>query len=122
MVLKGNLSALIQDFDILDSFIFTCCDSANACGYDQSQFPADNMFAAVGEALWDNGGACGRQYLVTCTSAPAPGACIPGEPIGVIIVGYATSEEGISFFISRTGYNAIANSSQQFNIDYKLVS
>ena len=122
-MLKGNLSTLIQDFDILDSFIFMCCDSANACGFDQSQFPSDNMFAAAGEALWDNGGACGRQYLVRCTSAAAPGACIPGQTIKVTIVDNAPSKAGTSMVISRTGYNAIATSSpESINIDFKLFS
>ncbi|CAN6456126.1 unnamed protein product [Victoria cruziana] len=35
-------------------------------GYDQSRFPANNMFVSAGEMLWDNGAACGRRYKVRC--------------------------------------------------------
>ncbi|KAH0989634.1 hypothetical protein GBA52_001117 [Prunus armeniaca] len=51
-----------------------------ACrGSDPSQFPSSNLFGSAGEGIWDNGAACGRQYLVRCISAPVLGTCVPGE-------------------------------------------
>ncbi|KAF3780186.1 putative EG45-like domain containing protein 1 [Nymphaea thermarum] len=42
-------------------------DAATQCwGYDQSRFPANNMFVSAGEMVWDNGAACGRRYRVRC--------------------------------------------------------
>ncbi|KAA8525366.1 hypothetical protein F0562_007216 [Nyssa sinensis] len=44
-----------------------------ACfGNDPSQFPSSNLFATASEGIWDNGAACGRQYLVRCISAVVP--------------------------------------------------
>nr|GFB61894.1 hypothetical protein [Tanacetum cinerariifolium] len=58
-----------------------------ACyGNDASQFPSSNLFAAAGEGIWDNGAACGRQYLVKCISAVIPRTCILGQTIQVRIV------------------------------------
>ena len=126
MVLKSNFPFVIQDFDILGSFIFMCCDSANACGFDTSQFPSNNMFAAAGEQIWDNGAACGRQYQVTCTAASAPAACIPGQTITITIVDRALtltsqpSKEGTLMVLSRTAFQAIAaTSASSINIDFK---
>ncbi|KAK9268518.1 hypothetical protein L1049_000271 [Liquidambar formosana] len=46
-------------------------------GNDPTQFPSSNLFAAAGDGIWDNGAACGRQYLVRCISASQPGTCVP---------------------------------------------
>ncbi|KAL0323909.1 UNVERIFIED_CONTAM: EG45-like domain containing protein [Sesamum calycinum] len=58
-----------------------------ACyGSDMSQFPTSSLFAAAGEGIWDNGAACGRQYLVKCISAAVPKTCVEGQTIQVKIV------------------------------------
>ncbi|XP_065851070.1 uncharacterized protein [Euphorbia lathyris] len=54
----------------------------SACfGNDMSQFPTDNMFAAAGEGIWDNGASCGRSYLVRCISASSTTICDPSKTI-----------------------------------------
>ncbi|KAJ6924696.1 hypothetical protein NC652_017847 [Populus alba x Populus x berolinensis] len=58
-----------------------------ACyGNSSSQFPSSNLFAAAGEGIWDNGAACGRQYLVRCISAAVPRTCLPDQMVQVRIV------------------------------------
>ncbi|KAG6770700.1 hypothetical protein POTOM_026389 [Populus tomentosa] len=55
------------------------------------------MFAAAGEGIWDNGAACGRQYLVRCISAAVPRTCLPDQMVQVRIVDRAqTSRSGPS--------------------------
>ncbi|XP_071703610.1 EG45-like domain containing protein 2 isoform X2 [Rutidosis leptorrhynchoides] len=64
----------------------------SACyGNDASQFPSSNLFAAAGEGIWDNGAACGRQYLVRCISAAIPRTCISGQTVQVRIIDRAQS-------------------------------
>ncbi|KAL5975254.1 hypothetical protein ACLOJK_031933 [Asimina triloba] len=64
-----------------------------ACyGRDASKFPADNLFAAAGEGIWDNGAACGRIYTVRCLSAARlRNACVPGRRVQVTIVDRAAT-------------------------------
>ncbi|KAL7122225.1 hypothetical protein ACP275_01G031300 [Erythranthe tilingii] len=99
-----------------------------ACyGNDVSQFPTSNLFAAAGEGLWDNGAACGRQYLVRCISGSLPQAClIPGETIQVRIVDRAhtsvsrPSRDGTSLVLSNTAFQTIANPAVPYlNIDFQ---
>ncbi|KAK6119484.1 hypothetical protein DH2020_002075 [Rehmannia glutinosa] len=98
-----------------------------ACyGGDSTQFPPSNYFAAAGEGLWDNGAACGRQYLVQCISAAVPQTCVPGQTIQVKIVDRAQSSvsrparEGASLVLSNTAFRAIANPAVPFlNIQFQ---
>ncbi|XP_074278890.1 EG45-like domain containing protein [Silene latifolia] len=39
-------------------------------GYSEEQLPENGFFASVGEGLWNDGAACGRQYQVRCISGP----------------------------------------------------
>ncbi|XP_058075616.1 EG45-like domain containing protein [Magnolia sinica] len=39
-------------------------------GYSSEQFPENGLIAAVSQALWDNGAACGRKYQIQCLSGP----------------------------------------------------
>ncbi|GAB4836894.1 hypothetical protein Ancab_001805 [Ancistrocladus abbreviatus] len=85
-----------------------------ACyGSDPSQFPSNNLFAAAGDGIWDNGAACGRQYLVRCISAAEPKACFFGD-IRVKIVDQVASAVsppstgGATMVLSTTAYGAIA--------------
>ncbi|XAR66942.1 hypothetical protein NMG60_11013331 [Bertholletia excelsa] len=98
-----------------------------ACyGNDPSQFPSSNLFGAAGEGIWDNGAACGRQYMVRCISATAPYTCDPEQTIQIRIVDYAPSAQspastsGTTMVLSMTALSAVANSSAQFiNIEFQ---
>ncbi|KAK1434706.1 hypothetical protein QVD17_00455 [Tagetes erecta] len=98
-----------------------------ACyGNDPSQFPSSNLFAAVGDGIWDNGAACGRQYLVKCISAAEPGTCVPDQVIQVKIVDFAVtaasrpSYDGTTMVLSDTAFGTIANSSAlSVNIEFQ---
>merc|ERR1712137_347320 len=85
-------------FLITQLFYVSFCDVGTAAHYkppylptacygsNPAQFPSSNLFASAGEGIWDNGAACGRQYLVRCISAAAQGTCIPGQTIQIKIV------------------------------------
>ncbi|KAF7847555.1 hypothetical protein BT93_L2844 [Corymbia citriodora subsp. variegata] len=102
-------------------------------GGDPSQFPSSNLFAAAGDGVWDNGAACGRQYLVRCISASQSGTCIPERTIQIKIVDYALSSSsaaaaskqsvtGATLVLSQTAFGAIANSSMaSINIEFQQV-
>ncbi|ESW09048.1 hypothetical protein PHAVU_009G096000 [Phaseolus vulgaris] len=100
-----------------------------ACfGRDASQFPPSNFFGAVGEGLWDNGAACGRQYQVRCISAAVRGTCITGQMVQIKIVDRAQSSvsrpslEGTTLVLSSQAFQAIANASASFiNVEYQQV-
>ncbi|KAL6208167.1 hypothetical protein ACLB2K_019118 [Fragaria x ananassa] len=89
-------------------------------GSDASQFPSSNLFGSAGEGIWDNGAACGRQYLVRCISAAVPKTCIPGKTIQIKIVDRALSSvsrpsrNDATMVLSTTAFAAIANSSASF--------
>lgn len=101
--------------------------AATACfGSDSSQFPSSNLFAAAGEGVWDNGAACGRQYLVRCISAVVPRTCVQGQTIQVRIVDRAQTsvsrptKAGTTIVLSTTAYSAIANSAvPSINIEFQ---
>ncbi|KAF3976537.1 hypothetical protein ACB098_01G113900 [Castanea mollissima] len=98
-----------------------------ACyGNDASQFPSSNLFASAGEGIWDNGAACGRQYLVRCISAAQPRTCKPGQTIQIKIVDRALtsvsrpSRNGATMVLSTTAFGMIANPSASFiNIEFQ---
>ncbi|XP_039042859.1 EG45-like domain containing protein isoform X2 [Hibiscus syriacus] len=100
-----------------------------ACfGDDASMFPTNNLFAAAGDGIWDNGASCGRQYLVRCISAAIPGTCNPSETIEIKIVDRADtsvsrpSASGATIVLSTTAFGAIANpSASSINIEYQQV-
>ncbi|XP_027182826.1 EG45-like domain containing protein [Coffea eugenioides] len=100
-----------------------------ACfGNDNSQFPSSNLFAAAGEGVWDNGAACGRQYLVRCISAVAPKTCVPDKTIQVRIVDRAQTSAsrpakgGTTIVLSNTAFGTIANPGAAFiNIEFQQV-
>ncbi|KAM6584501.1 hypothetical protein CsatB_011503 [Cannabis sativa] len=95
---------------------------------DSSQFPSSNLFGAAGDAIWDNGASCGRQYQVRCISASQPGTCIPDKTILVKIVDYAgslvsaPSATGTTMVLSQTAFAAIANpTASSINIEFQQV-
>ncbi|THU44673.1 hypothetical protein C4D60_Mb02t09840 [Musa balbisiana] len=107
---------------------YTVVPSATACyGSDESQFPPNNLFAAAGDAIWDNDASCGRQYLVRCLSSATPGACMDGT-VQVTIVDYAPSlvsapsAVGATMVLSETAYGMISQSSaNEINIEFTQV-
>ncbi|CAA0838550.1 EG45-like domain containing protein 2 [Striga hermonthica] len=87
-----------------------------AChGEDPGQFPTNRLFAAAGEDIWNNGAACGRQYMVQCISSALPPACVPNQTIQVRIVDRAQTSvsrpeyEGATLVLSTVAFAAIAN-------------
>lgn len=101
--------------------------TATSCyGYDTGQFPSSNLFAAAGDGIWDNGAACGRQYLVKCISAAKPGTCVPEKVIQVRIVDFALSTvsspsfQGTTMVLSDTAFGTIANfTAASINIEFQ---
>lgn len=53
---------------------------------DVSQLLGNSMFASAGEGIWDNGAACGRQYVMRCISATEPKTCVTGRTIQIRFV------------------------------------
>ncbi|XP_012076629.1 EG45-like domain containing protein isoform X2 [Jatropha curcas] len=100
-----------------------------ACyGNDESQFPSSNLFAAASEGIWDNGAACGRQYLVRCISAVAPNTCNREKIIRVRIVDRAQtsvsrpSRNGATIILSDIAFAQIASPSvSSVNVEFQQV-
>ncbi|MCD7467694.1 hypothetical protein HAX54_005259 [Datura stramonium] len=100
-----------------------------ACfGSDATQFPSSNFFAAAGEGIWDNGAACGRQYLVSCINSVLPRACKQGETIQIKIVDRAKTSvsrptrQGTTMVLSNAALAAIAlPNAPSLNIDFRQV-
>ncbi|KAG9459735.1 hypothetical protein H6P81_004243 [Aristolochia fimbriata] len=96
-----------------------------ACyGYDSSSFPANGLFAAAADGIWDNGAACGREYLVRCLSD----ACTSDDTIQVTIVDYSGSSvsrpsaTGTIMVLSAATFSNIADrSASQINIEFQQV-
>ncbi|KAB1204557.1 EG45-like domain containing protein [Morella rubra] len=102
-------------------YIPTACN-----GRDPDQFPSGNLFGAAGEGIWDNGAACGRQYLVRCISATVARACIQGATIQIKIVDRALtsvskpSRSDTTMVLSSTAFEKIANPSATYiNVEYQ---
>ncbi|XP_023875327.1 EG45-like domain containing protein [Quercus suber] len=125
-------------------FLHTCCygDVGTAARYappylpttcygsDTSEFPSSNLFAASGEGIWDNGAACGRQYLVRCISASLRHACALNQTIQIKIVDYIQglpsppSARNTTMILSSKAFGAIANlttNSPAINIEFQQV-
>ncbi|KAJ8531319.1 hypothetical protein K7X08_026753 [Anisodus acutangulus] len=101
----------------------------SACfGSESTQFPSSNFFAAAGDGIWDDGAACGRQYLISCISSVFPRACKSGETIQIKIVDRAQNisstptREGTTMVLSNAALAAIADSNApSLNIDFRQV-
>ncbi|XP_073114911.1 EG45-like domain containing protein [Elaeis guineensis] len=100
-----------------------------ACyGSEEGQFPADNLFAAAGQGIWDNGASCGREYLVRCLSSATPDACAQGRTIHVVILDEAAalnsmpSTNGTTMVLSTTAFRMITQHSVDvINIEFTQV-
>ncbi|XP_074289685.1 EG45-like domain containing protein [Silene latifolia] len=102
----------------------------SACyGSDESEFPANRLFAAAGDVIWNNGAACGTQYLVTCVSAPSPSKCLPGI-IQVTVVDRAAtlkshpSSSGAALVLSFDAFSQLVDppTTKFINISFRQVS
>ncbi|MED6110023.1 hypothetical protein PIB30_039018 [Stylosanthes scabra] len=93
----------------------------SACyGREATEFPSSNLFAAAGDGIWDNGAACGRQYLVRCISAAQPRTCIPDQSIQIKIVDYAPT--ATTLVLSDKAFGSLANTSAALiNIEFQQV-
>ena len=89
-----------------------------ACyGSDESQFPSSNLFATASDAIWTNGTAYGRLYLVKCiTATSTPYICNQNQTIQIKIVDHigleaasALSAYNTTLFLSPTAFGTIAN-------------
>ncbi|KAM7484731.1 hypothetical protein LguiA_000740 [Lonicera macranthoides] len=80
------------------------------------------MIAAASDEIWDNGGACGRQYSVTCVSGTNQGdpePCNDGSVV-VTIVDYCPPAhcQG-TLDLSEEAFSSIANTDAgKININY----
>ncbi|CAN6442026.1 unnamed protein product [Victoria cruziana] len=97
-----------------------------ACyGTSVLMIPADGLFAAVNDGIWDNGAACGRDYSVRCLSGTTPpNPCVAGQTVKVRIVDRAPpvstpSSAGTTFVLSTDAFSVIANSTaSQINVEF----
>ncbi|GER36603.1 EG45-like domain containing protein [Striga asiatica] len=112
--------------DIGTASLYSPPYTPTACyGDDPNQFPSNKLFAAAGEDIWDNGAACGRQYLVECISSFLPPACHPNQTIQVRIVDRALTSvsrplDGANLVLSTTAFDAIvAGPIPLVNIQYE---
>ncbi|XP_018851988.1 EG45-like domain containing protein 2 [Juglans regia] len=128
------LLLLLQLFPVFQADVGTAARyrppyTPTACfGNDEGQFPSTNLFASAGEGIWDNGAACGRQYLVRCISAAVPRTCVPGETIQIRIVDRALTSvsrptrDAVTIVLSTTAFRTIANlSATSINIEFQQV-
>ncbi|XP_047337342.1 EG45-like domain containing protein [Impatiens glandulifera] len=123
-----SLYPLFSQADVGSASHYNPPYTPTACfGSDGSQFPTNNMFAAAGEGIWDNGAACGRQYLVGCISTAAPSSCNAGQAIRVRIVDRAMTSNSrpsrdATIVLSTTAFYTITNGWPSIaNIEFQQV-
>ena len=111
--------ACMSEYLMMICWNFLFGHAATKCGGNNSdQFPPGNMFVAVSEGLWDNGGACGRKYRLTCLSGTNR-PCKPGT-IEVLVVDLCPSRPcSANFLLSRNAFSALSsNSNARLNLEY----
>ncbi|CAI9096673.1 OLC1v1032871C1 [Oldenlandia corymbosa var. corymbosa] len=89
-------------------------------GNRQDQFPAGNLFVAVGEGLWDNGAACGRRYRLRCLSGNNKPCKDIDTTIDVRVVDFCHKSPCPStMLMSVDAFSAISHSPRsKINIEY----
>uniref|UniRef100_A0A1D1ZLG6 EG45-like domain containing protein n=1 Tax=Anthurium amnicola TaxID=1678845 RepID=A0A1D1ZLG6_9ARAE len=118
-LLPLTLALHVSKADVGTAALYSPPYVPTACfGGDVSQFPSDNLFAAAGEGIWDNGASCGRQYLVRCLSSAVPRACAEGQPtIQLLVVDRASASvspparPGATMSLSLAAFGALTNAS-----------
>ncbi|XP_059440023.1 EG45-like domain containing protein [Corylus avellana] len=81
------------------------------------------MIAAVSDALWANGAACGRMYSVTCTGPTNQGVPQPCRgTVTVKVVDRCPGCDANNIDLSQEAFSAIADpNAGKINIDYNQV-
>ncbi|XP_059440102.1 EG45-like domain containing protein [Corylus avellana] len=81
------------------------------------------MIAAVSDALWENGAACGRMYSVTCTGPTNQGVPQPCRgTVTVKVVDRCPGCDANNIDLSQEAFSAIADpNAGKINIDYNQV-
>ncbi|CAK9169517.1 unnamed protein product [Ilex paraguariensis] len=99
----------VKEWKRITLFISSFGDATSACnGYNDDGV----MIAAASDAIWDNGGACGTRYSVTClneTNLGDPHPC-NGNSVVVTIVDYCPPPgcRG-TLDLSQEAFSSIAN-------------
>ncbi|CAD5194314.1 unnamed protein product, partial [Musa acuminata subsp. malaccensis] len=116
MLMLGELTPVRGDVGTAASYgppyLPTKCN-----GYDQDQFPPSNMFAAVSDALWDNGAACGRRYMLRCLSGP--NRPCKDSIIRVEVVDQCTDPCPANFLLSTAAFTAVSRlNDAKINVEF----
>ncbi|GLJ27209.1 hypothetical protein SUGI_0533460 [Cryptomeria japonica] len=93
-------------------------------GFDPSQFPAGDLFAAASDAIWDNGAACGSSYRVSCTGGTNEGVAVPCKSGSIVvkIVDYCPAGCRGTIDLSQAAFADIADPDEgKININYEQV-
>jgi hypothetical protein len=94
-----------------------CLYIASACYGNEDK---GVMIAAVSEALWENGAACGRMYSVTCTGPTNQGVLQPCRgTVTVKVVDRCPGCDATNIDLSQEAFSAIGNpNAGKININY----
>ncbi|XP_078177192.1 EG45-like domain containing protein [Carex rostrata] len=88
-------------------------------GNSQDQFPPNNMFAAVSTALWDDGAACGRNYIVRCLSGTGNRPCKQGNIVVQVVDKCPQDPCRATLLLSKDAFNALSRSpTAKLNVEY----
>ncbi|KAJ3686646.1 hypothetical protein LUZ61_015810 [Rhynchospora tenuis] len=91
-------------------------------GNSQDQFPPNNLFASVSDALWDNGAACGRKYIVRCLSGTGDKPCKQGNIVVQVVDKCPQNPCRATILLSRDAFNTLSRSTtSKLNIEYAEV-
>ncbi|KAJ4789257.1 Plant natriuretic peptide A [Rhynchospora pubera] len=91
-------------------------------GNSQDQFPPNNLFASVSDALWDNGASCGRKYIVRCLSGTGDKPCKQGNIVVQVVDKCPQNPCRATLLLSRDAFNALSRSpTSKLNIEYAQV-
>ncbi|KAI0487832.1 hypothetical protein KFK09_027655 [Dendrobium nobile] len=90
-------------------------------GDSKYQFPANNMFAAVSESLWNNGAACGRMYRIRCLSGHGR-PCKDGVVDVLVVDECSTDPCPSNILLSITAFMEISHkTSSNINIEFTII-
>lgn len=77
------------------------------------------MFAAVSTALWDNGAACGRNYIVRCLSGTGNRPCKQGNIVVQVVDKCPQNPCRATLLLSKDAFNALSRSpTAKLNVEY----
>lgn len=77
------------------------------------------MFAAVSTALWDDGAACGRNYIVRCLSGTGDRPCKQGNIVVQVVDKCPQNPCHATLLLSKDAFNALSRSpTAKLNVEY----